>query len=126
MKKRFRLSVLGLSFSRKRLQTPSIRHTLCRLLIGSLAGLTGLALQTARASNTWDGGAGGVFNWSDPGNWGGAAPNYGTISFSGAVGTTNILDGNFTRRQHQHEPDQLEWLQCLGHEQFRRSCAQSF
>ena len=68
-----------------------------RTLTGSIAAIAALASQSARASNTWDGGAGGTYLWSDPGNWGGSAPNYGIISFFGSIGTTNILDGNLLR-----------------------------
>jgi len=48
------------------------------------------------AGNTWTGGSATTSNWSDTANWGGAAPAYGTITFSGSTRTTNTLDGNFT------------------------------
>ncbi len=50
--------------------------------------LTFLAVISAQAGNTWTGG-GGSTNWNDNNNWGGAAPGYGTLVFSGNTQTTN-------------------------------------
>ena len=56
----------------------------------------------AKADNTWDGGGGGSFNWSDNVNWGSnTAPSYGTLNFNGAVGNTNVLDANYSMNQVQ-------------------------
>jgi autotransporter-associated beta strand protein len=55
-----------------------------------------------QAGNTWTGGGGSPFNWSTNANWGGAAPAYGTITFSGSVGTVNTLNGNFTSNGDAH------------------------
>lgn len=46
--------------------------------------------ENAPAGNIWTGG-GGSTNWSDNNNWGGAAPTYGTLTFTtgGAQGTTS-------------------------------------
>ena len=60
------------------------------------------------AGNTWDGGAGGTFLWSNTANWGGAAPTYGTISFSGTTGLTNNLNGNFTSGSNANM-NQVNW-----------------
>ncbi len=60
-------------------------------LAGSIAAL--LAAPSAQANNTWDGDAGGSFLWSNPVNWGSDTPPvYGTLTFSGSIGTTNVND----------------------------------
>src|SRR5213082_3293749 len=64
--------------------------------LSSLAAAILLAPALALAGNTWTGGGSSPFNWSDTANWGGAAPAYGTITFSGTAGTVNTLNGNFT------------------------------
>ena len=55
------------------------------LLIGAIG-----AIPEAQAGNTWTGG-GASTNWSDNNNWGGAAPGYGTLTFTtgGTQGTTS-------------------------------------
>lgn len=48
---------------------------------------------SGQALVTWTGGAGGSFNWSSTGNWtNGNATNYGTLTFAGSTGTTNVDD----------------------------------
>lgn len=52
------------------------------------------------AGNTWDGGGGSPFNWSNSVNWSGdTQPGYGTLTFSGAVGTTNVMDQSYSMNQ---------------------------
>ncbi len=68
----------------------------------SLAAAVAAALagQTAQADNIWDGGGSGLFNWSDPLNWGlDVEPTFGTLTFAGALGTTNTVDANFNMNQ---------------------------
>lgn len=47
---------------------------------------------------SWTGG-GTTDNWSDSGNWGGAQPGYGTISFAGSNRTTNVMDQSYNMNQ---------------------------
>src|SRR5262245_6902840 len=62
--------------------------------------VVGLVSQEALAGNTWDGGAGSPFNWSGNANWSGdTQPTYGTLTFSGTVGNTNIMDANRNMNQ---------------------------
>ena len=76
-----------------------LRSTSCRAVSrfigGSIAAL--LVAHSAQAGNTWTGG-GASTNWTDTNNWGGSAPNYGTLTFTngGTQGTTSVLNGNFT------------------------------
>ncbi len=56
--------------------------------------------QPLRANNTWDGGGGATFLWSNNANWGlDTAPGFGTLIFTGAVGNTNIMDANYSMNQ---------------------------
>ncbi len=74
----------------------------CRKATFSLAAAVAAALagQSAQADNTWDGGGSGLFNWSDPLNWGlNVGPTFGTLTFAGILGTTNTLDANITMNQ---------------------------
>ncbi len=67
------------------------------LILGLSVASIGLANfwgPNAHAGNTWNGG-GASNNWSDNNNWGGSAPGYGTLTFSGSTRTTNI-DDNIT------------------------------
>ena len=54
--------------------------------------------RSAGAANTWTGG-GASANWSDNNNWGGSAPGYGTLTFSGSTRTTNTMDANWSENQ---------------------------
>lgn len=59
-----------------------------------------LAAQAAEPSTGWDGGAGSPYNWSGNNNWNpDGQPPYGIITFSGAVGTTNVVDQNYNMHQ---------------------------
>ncbi len=71
-----------------------------RLFRATLALLTA-ATSILHASNIWDGGGGSPFNWSDNNNWGGSAPTYGTLTFAGATGTTNVMDASMSQNQIQ-------------------------
>ena len=54
----------------------------------------------AQADNSWDGGGTSPFNWSDNTNWGGdTVPGYGTLTFSGSLGTTNTVDANYNMNE---------------------------
>ena len=65
------------------------------LALGALAAVP--ALPSAHAGNSWTGG-GTTSNWSDDGNWGGAQPAYGTLTFDtgGTQGTTSILNQSYS------------------------------
>ncbi len=72
------------------------------ILTRSIAGFAVFCASTASADNTWDGGGGGTYVWSDNVNWGGdTAPGYGTLIFSGGIGNTNIMDANYSMNQIQ-------------------------
>ena len=78
---------------------PNCLYIRRKVLTQSCVAIGGAALFFSRvlmAGNTWTGGGGGPFTWSDPANWGGSLPGYGTLFFEGSLGTTNTLDGNFT------------------------------
>ena len=77
-------------------------HSAQAILTGSIAALAVFSANPASANNTWDGGGGGGFLWSNNVNWGGdTAPGYGTLNFSGAVGNTNVMDANYAMNQVQ-------------------------
>lgn len=67
------------------------------ILGASLAFIPAITLQ---ASNTWSGG-GSSTNWSDDGNWGGAQPTYGTLTFDtgGVQGTTSVVNQAYSMNQ---------------------------
>ena len=65
------------------------------LALGTLSALPPIA----RAANIWDGG-GTTDLWSDVLNWDNDLfPTYGTLTFSGATRTTNIVDANINMNQ---------------------------
>ena len=63
----------------------------CRTLLALAAGV-GILCPAAQAGNTWTGSSATSSNWSDNANWGGSAPVYGTLTFSGSTRTTNADD----------------------------------
>lgn len=69
----------------------TVRNSLACAVAGVI--LTG---SFAQAAATWDGGAGGVFNWLDAANWTGdvvpTPSSTETLTFAGVVGLTNNND----------------------------------
>jgi fibronectin-binding autotransporter adhesin len=82
-------------------------RTLKVLFFPAVLGLMSMG-GNALAGNTWNGGGSSPFNWSSTANWGGSAPTYGTITFSGSLGIVNTLDGNFTSNGDANE-NQIIW-----------------
>jgi fibronectin-binding autotransporter adhesin len=79
-------------------------HSRLQFMSGWFRRLTGLAMLSLTpivyAGNTWDGGGGSPFNWSVNANWSSdTAPTYGTLTFAGTVGNTNIMDANRNMNQ---------------------------
>jgi fibronectin-binding autotransporter adhesin len=73
------------------------RFFLARAWMPALIFSSLLLTRIAFAGNTWDGGGGGSFLWSNNANWSpDGQPGYGTLTFSGATGTTNIVDQNYS------------------------------
>src|SRR6184192_3922110 len=68
-----------------------------------------IAARAALAGNTWTGG-GASNNWSDNNNWGGAAPTYGTLTFTtgGTQGTTSN-DNSITSMNQLLWTGSLSW-----------------
>jgi autotransporter-associated beta strand protein len=66
--------------------------------------------QMARAQipqYNWTGNGSTPYNWSDNNNWGGSAPGYGILYFSGANGTTNTVDSGWAENV-------LQWNNAAG------------
>ena len=59
-------------------------------------GLAAISTPLLRAANTWNGGGGGTFLWSNNANWSGAQPTFGTLTYAGALGNTNIMDQSYS------------------------------
>ena len=80
-------------------QTRNIR-ILSKNIASILALGAGVGFATsASGANVWDGG-GGTSLWSDVTNWDNDAfPGYGTLTFSGAVQTTNVVDANINQNK---------------------------
>lgn len=68
------------------------------LFVGALASLPGSP--SAYADGTWTGGGTGK-NWSDNGNWGGAQPTCGKLTFTtgGTQGDTSVVDQNYNENK---------------------------
>ena len=72
------------------------RFILARAWIPALLFGSFLPTPTVIGGNTWDGGGGGSFLWSNNANWSpDGQPSYGTLTFAGSTGTTNIVDQNY-------------------------------
>lgn len=79
------------------MKTTSAKRILSKNISSILALSAGLGFATsAQAANVWDGG--GVDNlWSTLANWDDDLfPTYGTLTFSGAARTTNVVDANIS------------------------------
>jgi len=80
---------------KSRRQNPFLRWS---AIVG--ASFAFLSTISVKASNVWSGN-GSSTNWSDSGNWGGAQPTYGTLTFTtgGTQGTTSVVDQAYSMNQ---------------------------
>ncbi len=78
------------------MKTPSAKRILSKNISSILALSAGLGFAaSAQAANVWDGGVDNL--WSTLANWDDDLfPTYGTLTFSGAVQTTNVVDANIS------------------------------